>query len=259
MLNENQKIWRYLDFCKFESMLEKKALFFSKASEMQDKEEGHSPKMNLMAYFAENDPDDPDGSKEFRDIRQSEHREEKDLQRRTFMTCWRIDDRESPKAWDEYIGNQEGVVIQSTYGKLKGCLKERYRVYADLLRTGNLFEENSIFLEKVEYRNYPDRIGNKTPQEYLRLYTGKQPRFKWENELRAFLVLPNEVEDSGFDVPIDLEYLIENIYVSPKVQNILEKAKTLTERYSLKVDVKNPTCVNLRKYPNCQLAKEITP
>ena len=249
MLNENQKIWRYLAFWKFESMLEKKAIFFSKAGEMQDKEEGRSPKMNLMAYLVENDPTLPqderrEASREFRATRQIEHRVEKKLQRRTFMTCWRIDDRESPKAWDEYIGNQEGVVVQSTYGKLKGCLKERYRVYADLLRTGDLFEENSIFLEKVEYRgNYPDRIGNKTPQEYLRLYTGKQPSFKWENELRSFLISQNEVDGSGCDVPVDLEYLIENVYVSPKVQNLLEKVKNLTEKCSLNVDVKNSNLV----------------
>ena len=30
MLNENQKIWRYLAFWKFESMLEKKAIFFQR-------------------------------------------------------------------------------------------------------------------------------------------------------------------------------------------------------------------------------------
>ena len=249
MLNENQKIWRYLAFWKFESMLEKKAIFFSKASEMQDKEEGLSPKDNVLIQLIRQGTDmSPEDKQEeleaFEAIDQAEREVEKELQYQTLITCWRIDDRESPKAWDEYIGNQEGVVVQSTYGKLKGCLKERYRVYADLLRTGDLFEENSIFLEKVEYRgNYPDRIGNKTPQEYLRLYTGKQPSFKWENELRSFLISQNEVDGSGCDVPVDLEYLIENVYVSPKVQNLLEKVKNLTEKCSLNVDVKNSNLV----------------
>jgi hypothetical protein len=46
MLNENQKIWRYLDLWKFESMLEKESLFFAKASEMDDEEEGLTSKTN---------------------------------------------------------------------------------------------------------------------------------------------------------------------------------------------------------------------
>ena len=126
-------------------------------------------------------------------------------------------------------------------------------MYADLLKTGDLFEENSIFLEKVEYSgNYPDRIGGRTLQEYLRLYTGKQHRFKWENELRAFFISPSEVDGNGCHVPVDLEYLIENIYVSPKVQ---EKAKTLTERCSLKVDVKNSHLCKFAKIPKMPTGK----
>ena len=40
MLKENQKIWRYLNLWKFESMLKEGALFFAKASVMDDKGEG---------------------------------------------------------------------------------------------------------------------------------------------------------------------------------------------------------------------------
>lgn len=247
MLDENQKIWRYLEFCKFESMLEKKAIFFSKASEMQDKEEGLSPKGNILTQLILQDTDMPPEEKQeelqaFETIDQVERETEKKLQSQTLMTCWRRDDKESPKAWAKYITNGNGVVVQSTYGKFKGCLKkEKYRVYEGVLRDYNQFpEENSIFLEKVIYRNSDTvRTGNRSPYDYMRNYTRKHLDYKWENELRAFLISPSEVDGYGCHIPVDLEYFIENVYVSLKVQNLLEKVKTLTEKCSLKVDVKN--------------------
>ncbi len=38
--NENSKIWRYLDFAKFISILDRKALFFVRADRLSDKFEG---------------------------------------------------------------------------------------------------------------------------------------------------------------------------------------------------------------------------
>jgi hypothetical protein len=38
--NENAKIWRYMDFTKFVSLLEKKALFFCRADKLGDPFEG---------------------------------------------------------------------------------------------------------------------------------------------------------------------------------------------------------------------------
>jgi len=164
------------------------------------------------------------------------------LQPRTLMTCWRIDDVESHKAWDEYIEDGKGVAIQSTYGRFKGCLEEKgYRVYAGVLRKPNQWpEENSIFIEKVVYRGRDsDIIGNRTPYEYLRLYTRKGLCYEWENELRAFLISPNEVNDYGCHIPINLANLVETIYVSPKVQNLRAKVKTLTSKYGLNTEVKD--------------------
>ena len=38
--NENIKIWRYLDFTKFVSYLDRKALFFTRADKLDDRFEG---------------------------------------------------------------------------------------------------------------------------------------------------------------------------------------------------------------------------
>lgn len=45
---ERKKIWRYMDFTKFASMLEKKELFFARADKLGDPFEGSYPKENVQ-------------------------------------------------------------------------------------------------------------------------------------------------------------------------------------------------------------------
>lgn len=49
LTNQNAKIWRYMDFAKFVSMLEKNTLFFVKANKFEDPYEGTVPKFNDKA------------------------------------------------------------------------------------------------------------------------------------------------------------------------------------------------------------------
>lgn len=42
--NENIKIWRYMDFTKFMSLLDTKKLFFTRADKFEDPFEGSWPK-----------------------------------------------------------------------------------------------------------------------------------------------------------------------------------------------------------------------
>ena len=46
--NENTKIWRYLDFTKFVSLLDKSALFFTRADRLNDPFEGSYSKVNIQ-------------------------------------------------------------------------------------------------------------------------------------------------------------------------------------------------------------------
>lgn len=45
--NENAKIWRYIDFTKFVSLLDKSALFFTRADRLGDPFEGSYSRANI--------------------------------------------------------------------------------------------------------------------------------------------------------------------------------------------------------------------
>ena len=45
--DENDKIWRYVDFSKFLSLLEDSAIFFSRADKLDDPFEGSYSKVNI--------------------------------------------------------------------------------------------------------------------------------------------------------------------------------------------------------------------
>lgn len=47
--NENVKIWRYIDFTKFVSLLDTKSLYFTCINKFEDPFEGSTPKLNVVA------------------------------------------------------------------------------------------------------------------------------------------------------------------------------------------------------------------
>jgi len=47
--NENATIWRYMDFTKFVSLLDRRELFFSRTDRLGDPFEGSCPRKNLVA------------------------------------------------------------------------------------------------------------------------------------------------------------------------------------------------------------------
>ena len=45
--NENEKIWRYTDFTKFVSLMDRQSLFFARADKLGDPFEGSRTKLNI--------------------------------------------------------------------------------------------------------------------------------------------------------------------------------------------------------------------
>lgn len=87
--DENVKIWRYLDFTNFVSLLDKGALFFVRADRLLDKFEGSYPKLNIdlrpvkikMAGFPEK------AIKQFQNQLPEIH---KQFRRYAIINCWHI-------------------------------------------------------------------------------------------------------------------------------------------------------------------------
>ena len=84
-------LWRYMDFTKFVSLLEKQALFFARADKLEDPFEGYLPGMNRAAArrFHEGHPDQL----------QTMFNRMKECPRFMLINCWHKGDHESAAMW----------------------------------------------------------------------------------------------------------------------------------------------------------------
>ena len=218
--NANTKIWRYMDFTKLVSLLDKQALFFSRADKLGDPFEGSHPKANmpLRAKVYKGEVPLEDISEIYKLLREF-----------TALNCWHLNTHESAAMWKLYLESNEGIAIQSTFKRLKDSFKDK---------------KNNIFIGKVQYVDYErDRI----PDDPLSSFLYKRRSFSHELELRAVIQkLPEKglsprskrPFDDGIYVPVDLDILIDKIYLAPTSPKwLLELVKSLLMKYRLSKDV----------------------
>jgi hypothetical protein len=192
------RIWRYMDFTQFVSMLEAKGLLFTRADLLVDKFEGT---MSRPLY---------DFLEQHSDVEQHAG-----LLRLTkgwsFVNCWHMNECESVAMWEVYSTSKESVCVQTTYARLREALAE------------------DVYLGMVNYISYErDKIpaGN----TFWPL-VHKRKSFEHERELRAVWSDMASVSSAGPEVAsglkhqpapqevvwkqIDLGAVIENVFVSP--------------------------------------------
>src|ERR1700686_5362685 len=83
---DNAKVWRYMDFTKFVSLLDGNALFFSRADQLSDAWEGAHPVENRHRrpeVFDANEEEAPM-------IMEATSRFNRSLRLHTFMSCWHV-------------------------------------------------------------------------------------------------------------------------------------------------------------------------
>ena len=209
--NEEIKVWRYMDFTKLISLIDKRRLFFTRADKFNDPFEGSYPKINVEArgYLPEEVTKDmaPETIKKITESLKKSGELNKHWPRFTAINCWHMNDHESAAMWDLYLKSDEGVAIQSTYSKLKKSLTD----------------EEDILLGVVKYIDYDTEYlesGN-----ILSPFMHKRKSFEHEREVRAinlkwpfgegFESIENDTIEFGVEIKTDLEVLIEKIYVAP--------------------------------------------
>lgn len=245
---QDAKIWRYMDLAKFISVLDTNSLYFSRLDQLSrlDPFEGYYTDLNLAF---ENIPfsDMPDEWKESSGINNEEiyasiieinkHSREmvKNHRSVTFVNSWHIKEHESAAMWKVYLSNNEGIAIQSTYNNFTAAL-ERY-------------EDFEVHVGRINYIDYESEaipMGNT-----LSPFIYKRKSFEYEDELRALIWTPqhgkndlvhpenNKFKDiMGLVVPVNLDTLIDRIYVSPDAPSWIGSiVKSITGKYGLKKEV----------------------
>lgn len=225
--NPDIKIWRYMDFTKFVSMLENQGLFFSRADKLGDPFEGTYRKAEFETWMKNSATlGVPAGAT-------SAHRKMMQAVRKwTVVNCWHMNDHESAAMWKLYAATNEAIAVCSTYRKLHASL--------DIMCSVGV-------VRYIDYDN--DEVGSGNA---LAPYVCKRRSFSHENEVRAVILgtprergdgmgldLDAERHDGGMWKSINLAEFIDEVRLAPTSPSWFHKlVEQVVRRYSHKFPVK---------------------
>ncbi|SHI70938.1 hypothetical protein [Flavobacterium terrae] len=195
--NPDTVVWKYLDLSKFLDILLSGKMFMSRSDKFEDQYEGtfSEPTFEEIKKISQNNP-------KFLDYYKS-HREN------VVVSSWHTNEYESFAMWQIFTKNNEGLAIQSTIGRLKEALqKERH------------FEQ---YIGEVNYIDYK--------KEYIPFddaffpFLFKRKSFQYEREIRVIsdVTAHNFSINDGLKIQVDINTLIEKIYIHPKSENWYKK------------------------------------
>lgn len=233
--DENIKVWRYMDFTKFVSLLDKRSLYFCRVDKLGDPFEGSFTEMNVKARKAFLDEfwkgkiDD----EELAEMHVREPKFNKKIIQGMFVNCWHMNEYESAAMWKLYLKSNEGIAIQSTYKRLR--------------KSFNNNSKDNVYIGRVKYIDYGSEG---IPRDNLfRAILHKRKSFEYERELRAMvwddsilghIMGPDrEAHKDGKYVGFDLEVLINKIYLGPGTPDWFDElVRSLIKKYCLRIEVK---------------------
>jgi hypothetical protein len=220
--NPDIKVWRYMDFTKYVSMLDSSSLFFARADLLGDSFEGSSPHANIalrptlhhniLQQISKANPA-TDALEEIRQYLQFVSTSNELNRYTVYVNSWHMNEYESAAMWDLYATNRaEAIAIQSTYTRLRDCLPSKVDV--------GLEDPSPVFIGEVQYIDYETEWfpeGN-----FLYPFVHKRKSFEHERELRAVfadrfqgMYYSGDNPKQGYRVKVSVDDLIEQVYVAP--------------------------------------------
>lgn len=202
---DDSVIWRFLDFAKFISLLKDRALFMTRADKFEDQFEGavcalaDSDKYDaaLTDYYSVVLEGEPVGEQ----LIENEHRAIQMIRRNLFLSCWFEGSFESIAMWRLYASGKEskGVAIKSAVGRLKKAIG------------------HPVEIGRIEYIDYSKEWPNANEALWR-----KRLSFEYEHEVRVRIITEGSLSPTPpefMSLPVDLEELIESVYVSPMAES----------------------------------------
>ena len=216
---DNAVLWRYMDFTKFVSLLNKKALFLARPDKLGDPFEAsltHADLQSLKARYGDSE------SMKFTDMLKA-------MATHAAVSSWHESEFESEAMWRLYSREKDGIAIKTYGNSFKECMQD----------------ERNIYIGQVKYIDYQtDLLFD--DGSFINLLFYKRLSFNHEQEVRALYFHPPagtcryDMADfpEGFDVGIyykvDLSLLIQEVVVAPYAEDwFLELVKSVSARYGL--------------------------
>lgn len=228
-LPPNATLWRYLNFTKFVSLLDRQALFFSSVDRLGDPFEGSYPKANVdmrEEFMAQKTPEE----------RQRISREvsafTKGSRRHIVVNCWHRSGHESEAMWRLYSTESDGIAIKTDFSSF----------------TQSFTGDKNVFVGEVIYIDYDTEAIDEQGNEFAR-YLTKRKSFEHEAEVRAIsLNVPMRNGDidrspgaagAGIYHDVDAGQLIKEVVVAPLAEDwFVELVQAVADQHGLSVPIR---------------------
>ena len=210
---DDAKLWRYMDFTKFVSLLDQQALFFARGDLLDDPFEGTLLKANVAYWDI------------FRKSRPS-----------ALINSWHENDHESAAMWKLYAKDSAGIAIRTNFRKF----------------TRSLIDNQDISVGRVKY-DPPEKSPSSLidPFFYKRPSFSHEREVRAIIQSAAHYLLGDypaslNIADSAFSFSgrgtyarVDLSELVQEVVTSPYADDWFhELAQSLAQRYGLTASVR---------------------
>ncbi len=228
-------LWRYMDFTKFVSLLEKRALYFARADKLGDPFEGATPRyVKLIRHLALTS-----GAVSGSYARHGEFMEQ--LRRFMLINCWHESPHESAAMWRLYSREKDGIAIKTD------CISLKNSMQCDA----------EIHVGRVSYVDY-DRHYFPEHNAFVP-FLHKRKSFEHERETRAIYVeLPansgildtsKDICDIGKYFKVNISLLIKRVIVAPYADEwFLDQIESVATHYNLDAPVSKSTLAEVPAY-----------
>lgn len=252
----NAILWRYMDFTKFVSLLERRALFFARADKLGDPFEGAIPISNIETRYTNLKPRLSE-----KEMLIHEHLRV-ELRRFTLISCWHESKHESEAMWKIYASANSGIAIKTNFASF----------------VESFITDEKIHIGAVQYIDYDSE---EIPEDdFLSPYLHKRKSFEHERELRAIIQqippgasLENplnfigdetatwpDICDTGIYYDVDLNLLIQEVVIDPSAPDwLLDLVKRVVNRYDLQVPVNQSHLAELPVWFRSDRIDEVLP
>lgn len=212
-LNPSTTLWRYMNFEKFVDLIAKSALFFPRANQFSDSSEGS---------FTMADIGPVEGTDLERVLKDLYHAPN-GLRAHTLVSCWNIGETESELLWNRYTQGT-GVAIQTTVQRLNSSLPDR----------SDMFSGPVVYdIRALRQPGQVDDLGT-------HIFFHKRPIYAGDREYRVTChdgSIIRQPQRKGTHIPIDLNMLIEKIYILPEQDFQFDIATQWLQKFDLHMPV----------------------
>ena len=235
-------LWKFMDLGKFLSLIQRNELYFRRADCFDDPYEGaRGMKKNetiwddyyrnwlikavksTKQFTGKDVPDEKAQQDSIRLLNDLKKSGEIDRSR-SFICCWHANEFESEAMWNLYTSDtKQGIAIQTSYESLYLALDRDPGIATGFVNYIDFSKDFSSFYDTLFFKRYS---------------------FAHEKEVRSVIYRHMDIKDlpTGIYIPINLDRLIENIYVSPTSQPwFYEVVKNIVDKYGLKKNVLQST------------------